>query len=758
MNLTEQLIERDLNELLGGDTAPDLIAQTLARIEGGETATPELAGTEPAQSLSEQPAGRLVMLRRLATAACVILALGLITWVLWPQPLPETVTGSSSANYLVRDDHIQLNQGWLLLNDGAPLVRTDSGRVSVAGRAVVGLGIPGDDALDSLAMELGLSAEETAMFKMKERWVTAASLAMCLFSGQAMFNGEQVVAQDLPQPEIKEAKIELPDRDDLPALRKLIKQASAVRIRSTGGGAEPWGGTLEVDTPRVVLDAISDGLGERMTEGPDSKISNLIELQLPGDSVLTCTLQDRVTTLDGVVDMLRIFGPGWDSVEWYRIDAKATAVLSGWIVKAKGLPELATQAFRVLRKWEGADSEVVDKSCVVVSDKDAWSALWMAHTINPMDDPVNPPKLPEVDFEKELIVAVFGGQSVNSRGYFVQEILNARNGWVIRVDETTYQTANKADDVTPYGIWVLPKDSGSIAVEENVQGLKDAGPVWKPIGGMLGTDDVRDDTKDYLPTHTITRNGGPEVPATEVQVIRSLNVWQKALARIDDDSAKWPDPDFSNEMAVVALGSTTGRGNFVLDVWGFSPTALHLRLITPQGRDAVSKTVFGVWVMKRRAVDIVVETPNYGRIGEPARWQTTLTAKQKDEAFGIYDDIYGTSEEADSKYLLIDNQADLDKNVENVPANWVDWSSERVVLLRHERMRIFAGMSATVSELSGEHVLTYHLTAPSGVVAEPVTQYLALKIRKPEKTLVIKQSLQTGPSPADIKEVARFEK
>ncbi len=92
-------------------------------------------------------------------------------------------------------DHIEFNAGWLLLED-APPVHRDIGRVLVTGRGVVGLAIPGQEALDSLVEELGLSAKEETMLRDTKRWVTAAGLALCLFSGQAVFN-DMIIEADV---------------------------------------------------------------------------------------------------------------------------------------------------------------------------------------------------------------------------------------------------------------------------------------------------------------------------------------------------------------------------------------------------------------------------------------------------------------------------------------------------------------------------------------------------------------------------------
>ena len=883
MNSTEKLIDRDLTELLGGDTPPDLISRTLARIEAGEDSHVRKTTGSHEPEAQQAPAGRLVLFRRLATAACVALVVGLMTWVLWPQPLPEPVSASTGANYLVRDDHIQLNQGWLLINDGAPQVRTDSGRVSVAGRAVVGPAIPGDDALDSLADEFGLSAEERAMFKLKERWVTAASLALCLFAGHATVNGEVVKAEDLPSPEVLEAKIKIPAHDDIEGVRKLVRSAVKVEVMvedrrvilddlfdvrritealTADGFAtseknltwDPWDGVTmylkdgrKIETSGLsweedVYDmrlpgtegyytyATPDGAHDVLSEyfqraknvvspepteiekvrelfqsassitvnryGRILKITDLTEVRritaalasgemeysdmdlseydpydwvwfnLPnGESIRAVGLSQGSDSEKGYFDALL---PGWESMSAYSIPAEALPILKDLFQRALKQPKQGE--FGVLRKWEGADSEITEARCEIVADEEAWSALWMEHTINPADDPVNPPKLPDVDFDSEMVVAVFGGKSVNSRGFYVQQVLNARNGWVIRVDESTYQSASSGDDdesggaqhVTPYGIWVIPNDGGSILVEENVQGMKNRGPRWKTIGSRLGTDDLRDDTKDYFPTHTITLQGGPDVSQNEYKVVRTLDDWHVQLARISDNSFHWPDPDFSDEIAIVAYGKAlNGKGNFVLDVWGRSASALHLRLIAPNAQSGANPTyssIFGVWILNRHELDIVIETPKYGRIGQPAQWDTTVVAKRSDQPFGILDDVYGTTDETGSQYLLIDNQADLEKHVENTHEGWVDWKTERVVLIRHEQMRVFVGMSASVVNSDDAHVITYSLTAPSGVLADPIAQFLVLKIKKPTKTLVIEQSLTTGPAPAAVKEVARFER
>lgn len=752
MTSAETLIENDLHELLGGETPPDLIERTLARLADGNI--PESAVSDDLGSLQPLPLAppRILLLRRFAVAACALLALGVMAWLVWPQPLPGNVTAATSASYRVKDDHIELKSGWLLLTDGAPEVRVDNGRVNdVQGRAVVGTGIPNAETLDALVIELGLSDTEKEMLKLPKRWLTAGGLAMCLLTGQAMLNDTRIDAEDLPKPEVEQEKIEIPEPDDIEGVRKLVRSAVSVEVM--------------VDGKTLLLTDMLDV--RRITEALTATGFATSEENLnwdPYDGVTMVLADGRKITTSGLSweeDVYDMGLPGARGLQTYVTPGGAHDVLRSYFERAKkGVenpkPEDSDTGFRVLRKWEGADSAITEKRCEIVTAAEEWSELWAEHMAPELMQP------PVLDFDKELVVAVFGGQGFNSKGFHVQEILKARSGWVMRVDETTYQTANGADNVSPFGIWVVPKDGGSILVEENVQGLLNKAPLWRSIGSRVATEDVRENLTEYQPSSTIAREGGPGAKdsSTEFLIIRSLNEWHAALNRIDDDSAHWPDPDFSNEIAVVAFGRRfSARGNIVLEVWGETNTTLYLRVVTPTGSAARSATsIFGLWVMQRPALDVAIESPSYGEPGTPAMWEPAFVAKRGEEPFGIYDDQYGTTDDADSLYLLIESQAELEKHVDAVQQDWVDWSTESVVLLRHGRKAVWVGMEATVDNGKDSHVLTYHLTAPSGVVADPINQYLVLKVKKPTATLVIKQSLKTGPAPAEVKEVARFEK
>lgn len=100
------------------------------------------------------------------------------------------------------------------------------------------------------------------------------------------------------------------------------------------------------------------------------------------------------------------------------------------------------------------------------------------------------PELPKanIDFKKNLIVAVYKGKMVNCSGI---SIVNAvENDGIITVflKGNYYQTFHsglddnyQVDTSTPYLIFALPKSSKKILIEEDVQNYIGGPPLWKAI-------------------------------------------------------------------------------------------------------------------------------------------------------------------------------------------------------------------------------------------------------------------------------------
>ena len=924
MTTAEQLIDNDLQELLGGIAAPDLIDQTLARIDAGEGGAIEARSA--GENTDEQGApvgklieGRFIMMRRLATAACVLIALGLISWVLWPKPLPETVSSTTNASYLVRDDHIQLKAGWLLLSDGAPEVRVDVGRVShVQGRAVVGAGIPDEAALDSLADELHLSATEREMLSLQKRWLTAGGLALCLLTGQAMLNDKQVSAADLPG---SDALIkELPALNDADGIRDLLRLTHYVEVciqnpdaknlsnqqscwgevtsrrdvvalveamtgpsfrpvndadttvdrvpgwkdwsvevwfvlpggkriaaYDFGGTGKRWafhypgsgdvevywhdgafGGRLlpvleDIQRKRVPSahwgwDAIRVLNGSRILFGgtevelDGAESTEFLHAFLPQDNqpsreaqigksgsflvafvpsgkerrvaeAVPATLADPFATLfvpGGRVALLAspdfkagtvlLRYDGWSHYYKYRLVPDARAQLEDRIGKHR-VAELVNEQvekstvapFKVLREWTGADSQITEGRCDVIGDTASWAKLWIDH--KGMGG--IPPKAPDVDFDKEMVVAVFRGSGWNSRGYYVVEMLESGSAVTVRVDENRYQTANGADKVTPYGIFVLPKSDLSIAVEEQVQSLKNQPPIWKSIGGRVQPDRVATPGTLWQPTYTRVGGGGPG--RQEFRVIYNHDQWNEAVKEIGVTDEQIPMPDFGKSIGFVALATRLkGLDDLKLTPAGWNDRKSVVRLEIPVAQsegNSEYERIYGLWLFPRPNRDVVLEEPILS-MTEPTRWRETETFFRRTEPFGVYDvrsRLEGGTKDASFKLARTaaefnEYSKDIAGIANVIPPEWVDWKTESVIVAFIGEKRIEGGLNTTTLTLKGEHYITYHLLAPSGRDPGLKRPYMLIKIPATNSLIVLDQSLVSGPAPATVKEVARFGK
>ncbi len=137
--------------------------------------------------------------------------------------------------------------------------------------------------------------------------------------------------------------------------------------------------------------------------------------------------------------------------------------------------------------WSGPDSAIKDAAFVRIATAQAWEKLWEQHSGAPLKrGNVGQAFIPQINFDKCIAIGIFVGEKTNSNGVVLDSIREEDGRVLLRFDESTYQTASGPNDgpdsgvkCRPYGIFVIPKTSLPITVEENQQGLKDQPPRWK---------------------------------------------------------------------------------------------------------------------------------------------------------------------------------------------------------------------------------------------------------------------------------------
>lgn len=133
--------------------------------------------------------------------------------------------------------------------------------------------------------------------------------------------------------------------------------------------------------------------------------------------------------------------------------------------------------------WSGPDSHIAQRGYFRIRDDREWLEIWQRHSgQDAKRDNLDRPYIPKINFETCEVIAIFKGDKYNSNGVTIESVQKTADGWLVRFDESTYQTFGPDGGgvkVKPYGLFVFPKREGTVILEENVQGLIGHPPKWK---------------------------------------------------------------------------------------------------------------------------------------------------------------------------------------------------------------------------------------------------------------------------------------
>ncbi len=135
----------------------------------------------------------------------------------------------------------------------------------------------------------------------------------------------------------------------------------------------------------------------------------------------------------------------------------------------------------------GAASQVKEAAYYRLSSADKLKDVWRGHLGAVQDRGDNP--VPEVDFDRCVVLALFEGSSFNSHGLRIEAVLDRNDVTVVRFDDISYQTlGGGANTVAPYAFILLPKTDKVIVLEENVQQYLSGAPVWKEVSRLTASE------------------------------------------------------------------------------------------------------------------------------------------------------------------------------------------------------------------------------------------------------------------------------
>lgn len=131
--------------------------------------------------------------------------------------------------------------------------------------------------------------------------------------------------------------------------------------------------------------------------------------------------------------------------------------------------------------WSGPDSRIDKGEYLRVANADDWRRLWARHMGLVDAGGLYGPTIPEVDFDQCMVVAVFEGTTMNTRGVTVVSVTEEKDRLLLRYDvqARSYQSGVPGDRVTPFGIFVFPRCDRPVVIEEDTQSIKNEAPEWK---------------------------------------------------------------------------------------------------------------------------------------------------------------------------------------------------------------------------------------------------------------------------------------
>jgi len=155
--------------------------------------------------------------------------------------------------------------------------------------------------------------------------------------------------------------------------------------------------------------------------------------------------------------------------------------------RSRGEDKSEPKALRPILSLDGETSKSTKSRYHRVESTEAWESLWAEHQTGmakPKRSPREGPRV-EVDFKRCMVIAVFDGEmAIANGGFLVESILERGDQFVFRVQGRYYQTGVGHPNTTAWAVFVLPRTSKVIVIEENVQRYQGKPPIWKQFAEM----------------------------------------------------------------------------------------------------------------------------------------------------------------------------------------------------------------------------------------------------------------------------------
>jgi hypothetical protein len=154
---------------------------------------------------------------------------------------------------------------------------------------------------------------------------------------------------------------------------------------------------------------------------------------------------------------------------------------------------VSTNEARPFLIWTGSNSKVMERGCFRITTREEWTDLWLRHTgqsapalyrSGQFNHWAVPDGVPQVDFTRCVVVAVFQGPKSDSAGFDIAGVVDQGEATMLRLVERWSQSAASSEPTPPvpisvFGLFVLPRSNRPLVVEESVQHHLGKPLIWK---------------------------------------------------------------------------------------------------------------------------------------------------------------------------------------------------------------------------------------------------------------------------------------
>jgi hypothetical protein len=157
------------------------------------------------------------------------------------------------------------------------------------------------------------------------------------------------------------------------------------------------------------------------------------------------------------------------------------------------VPLLVREPTGALFAMTGPHSEVRTPQFRPVASQEVFDKIWLMHSGDDVTKAAQGwPMIPQIDFKSCYALFIFGGDTTNTNGYRVREVITEDDAITVRYETDSYQTASfdgpdHGNAVRPWAMFLIPTPAGrTVILERNVQGMHDLHPEWKQTAVFPG--------------------------------------------------------------------------------------------------------------------------------------------------------------------------------------------------------------------------------------------------------------------------------